>query len=271
MRFSEINSADARRIRGYLHRSHGLVSSDQLVEQFLQEFHAIVPSDYICWHVFSADFGVLLEHSVTSGYEEAIDSRMDAFAETVLQHPILTEVGFEGLWNRPCRLSDFAGAATFRENPLYREVYRHLDARYQLMFHVVTVGEHSIAFTVNRWLSDFTDSERQKLHYLSLGLRRLLAVQHERGLIERRLESLTLALEQQTGIIGLDALTTREVSALGAVYSTQTLASAADHSRVSLDTFKGQIASAREKLGVENTNQLRAALRELGASVSENT
>jgi DNA-binding CsgD family transcriptional regulator len=41
------------------------------------------------------------------------------------------------------------------------------------------------------------------------------------------------------------------------------LAVAADHSRVSLDTFKGQMASAREKLGVENTNQLRAALREL--------
>lgn len=241
-------------------------SSGEFVEQFLQEFQAIVPADYICWHEFTADFSMLLQIRGSTAYEDELNSRMEAFSATVSLHPILSRIGFKGVAEHPCRLSDFASNSTFRSNPLYHEVYRHLAARYQLMFHVATVGEVAIGFTVNRWLKDFTEAERQKLHCLCLGLGRLLTLQHDQELAIVRLRTLTLALEQHTGLVGLDTLTTREVTALGAVYKSQTQAEAAVHTHVSLETFKGHMSSAREKLNLETTNQLRAALRSLTQS-----
>ena len=68
------------------------------------------------------------------------------------------------------RLSDFESRRQFRENPLFREVYRHLDSHYQLADTPRLLEDRRIVLTWNRRAMDFTERDRQVCQFMGTRL-----------------------------------------------------------------------------------------------------
>lgn len=83
----------------------------------------------------------------------------------------------------------------------------------------------------------------------------------ETGKQLKLLAELIEAFEGTTGLSGMDALTVSELKAIMALMQTSTQQEAAAKCGVRTDTYKKTLASVRQKLLLENTAQLKAALQ----------
>ncbi|MGJ8638363.1 MAG: hypothetical protein ACSHYA_03130 [Opitutaceae bacterium] len=164
MTFRELNDRDLRRIRGYMRRASQAIDFETLEQQFVEEFERIIPSDTPCWNNFTVDLTGALSVASNQDYGNAFNPLFESFAETVAHHPVVAKGGWGSLAEAPRRLSDFETNYHFRENPLYREVYKHVDANYQIGYLAAKLSDRSVIFTINRKSSDFTEAQVQLLH-----------------------------------------------------------------------------------------------------------
>jgi len=262
--YREISETAARRIDRTMLGMSDVTTLEELEIRFIGETGKILPADCLCWDNWSLDLTRLITFRLNDDYNDRFAGMLDVFGEVVSHHPVIKAGLFEATSESVMRLSDFENMANFRGNPLFREIYRHLDCHYQLAYMPITLEDRRIALTWNRRALDFNEREREILHYLGQRL----------GVISHRIEeNRRLACDWQalSGFVSvrasdglIDTLPPRDARLLAGLMKHRTRRAIALDLGIRSDTLDKRLGAIRERLGMENHHQLLAAIRELG-------
>lgn len=261
--FREIKASAARRLDQALIEMTALPGIDALEAHFVNEATKWLPADCIAWNNWRPDWSGMISGRLNGGYHDGFMSRFDAFGLTVGHHPVIIAQQFPASSKRVLRLSDFESMPRFRENPLFREVYRHIDSYYQIAFTPCQLSDRRVLLTLNRRTRDFSLREQQLLGYAGMRLAQVAA-----GIEKNQaLEKVWLRLCGITGIqsirAGISQLTPRDFEVLAMMLKGIKPSDVARISGVRRDTLDKRLGLIRSKLGLENNQQLLSALIEL--------
>jgi len=260
--FTEIDSAAQRSLKSYFHEAASLGSFDALASHFIEQIDRVIPNENPCWNDFSSDltqFNFLITRDC---YTERFGQLFESLQATLPEHPVLQVGGWDLFTAGPTRLSEHSPERNwFQKNPLYQEVYRHVDASHQICYHFTTLSDRALIFTLNRPLIDFNDAEMQKLQVLGQGMASISKQLETRIRLRERVTILTERLGDLAGISTPELLTPKETQALGAIAQCHSISEAASREGISPHTFAERLGSIREKLCLHNTSQLKALLR----------
>ncbi len=257
----EIRESDFWVLRDFGHHLSSLSHRDELPECTLLYLNQLIPSDCTCWNEWTPAFTFLKESHVTETHREAIGSLLPALVQHLKHHPVIAHMGWRGLLPRPYRLSDYQSQAFFRDNPLYVEVYRHLDARYQLAFPFCSTSTTELILLVNRRSQDFSEYERHLLQTAGQIIAPFAHRIHKRDQARRKASIVATIMEQTYGLLHLDTLSPGELLLLKALASGQSVSDVAKRKEVRRDTLSRQLSTAREKLRLGTNKELLSALR----------
>lgn len=194
---------------------------------------------------------------------EPFTGLLDVFGDVVAHHPVIAANQFAGTAAHVMRLSDFESSRGFRENPLFREVYRHLDSHYQLFHTPCVLEDRGIILTWNRRAFDFTEQDRQTFEYMGQRLAVISRRIEERQRLEADWRRLSGLVDAQ-GSAGLaNALGTQDVRLLAKLLKSGTRGGVARDLGIRRDSVDKRLGSIRERLGLENHYLLLSALAEL--------
>ena len=261
--FRDISGKMARQIDRSMMSLAGLGTLEELETQFMEESAAILPADCMCWNNWSKDLSHLMNFRMNEAYMEPFENLLEIFNTVVAHHPVIAAGQLVATSEGVKRLSDFESFSRFRENPLFREVYRHLDSNHQLAYTPCVLQDRRIVLTWNRRALDFTERDREILHFMGLRL----------GSISRRIEERQQLGESWRALCGfVDArlpaesvatLGTRDVVLLSELLKSPSREAVARKMGTRRDTLDKRLGSIRERLGLENHQQLLSALAEL--------
>ncbi len=261
--FKDISGKMARKIDRTMLSLAGLETLEALEARFMEESSAILPADCFCWNNWSPNMSHLMDFSLNDSYIEPFENLLGVFNEVVAHHPIIAAGQLSATSEEVMRLSDFESHRSFRENPLFREVYRHLDSYHQLAYTPSVLQDRRIILTWNRRALDFTERDREVLHFMGLRL----------GTISRRIEQRQQLGESWRALCGfvdarlpaesVAALGTRDVVLLSELLKSPSREAVARKMGTRQDTLDKRLGSIRERLGLENHHQLLSALAEL--------
>ena len=109
--------------------------------------------------------------------------RLEAFHQTAGHHPVVVADPFQSMAARVVKPTDFQSAAGFRENPLYREVDRHLESRDQIAFTPSHLPDRKVLLTLKRSRGDFSRAAEEAPHFTGSCLDGIArAIEEGRGL-----------------------------------------------------------------------------------------
>jgi len=259
-RCPDLTQQDLRKIRGMVRRASAIKSWNEFGDLFVDGIDRIVATDGPCWNVFDPSLEGFLGFQSEPHFTHRFNSVMVSFVHTVFEHPVLRDHGWEPWGKAPILLSDFENSSSFRENPLYREVYRHLESNYQIGFTIATVSDRAFVVTLNRRTRDYGQADLQRMHLLGTMLKEVALQLDQRLMLERQLGQLAQVVGAHTGLVGAEALTEQEIRAMGHGFASPSIVDASHALGVTRDTFDGHLAAVREKLGLDHTRQLRAAM-----------
>lgn len=246
--FRELRSANIRKVNGFTRRMVRCQNLAELERTVVNGAVKCVPMDYLAWNIFNRGRTELIYVGANDQLKGRAVELVDEVNNYLIDwHPILLNVGWDGVDKQLATISDFQTISAFRQAPLYRHAYRHLEADYQAAESVGTYGNFNLIVTFNRRLSDFTRRERQMLHLMNRRLDHVASELHRREILQARLDKLT----QLSGSdrLGLAKLTNGEIRALGSLVR---------GGSIPRDTG----ASLREKLAVESSKQLVSLVAE---------
>ena len=241
----------------------GLDTVEELEVRFMQEAENILPGDCLCWNNWAPDLSHLLNFRLNETYEETFENLLGVFDEVVAHHPIIAAGQFITSSEDVKRLSDFESSSRFRENPLFREVYRHLDSNYQLVFTPSVLQDRRIVLTWNRRALDFTDRDREMLHLMGLRLGVISRRIAQRQVLEKNWRSLCGFVDARLSVGPANTLGAQDVRLLEKLLKSGTRSAIARQMGIRRDSVDKQLGSIRERLGLENHHQLLSALAEL--------
>jgi DNA-binding CsgD family transcriptional regulator len=267
-RFREISEKTTRRIDRSMGALARVETLEELEIRFLEEAAAILPADCMCWNNWSADLSHLIDFRMDETYSDSFASLLEVFAEVVAHHPVIAAGQLAATAEGVMRLSDFESFSRFRENPLFREVYRHLDSNHQLAYTPSLLQDRRIVLTWNRRASDFTEREREVLHFMGL---RLGAISHrieERQQLAESWRALCGFVDARLPTDSVASLGTRDVVILSELLKSSSRQTIARKMGTRQDTLDKRLGSVRERLGLENHHQLLSALAELKSEAS---
>jgi len=152
MRLPDIRHSDLLKIRAFHSDLSTIDTKDELIERALRHFAKIVPADFLCWNEFDPVSFAPKYFQTSDDYADIIKITVPRLSHTIDFHPVISRLGWESMDNKlfPYRLSDFETLAKFRHNPIFREVYRHLDSNYQLAYGCGTTSYSIAAFATSR-------------------------------------------------------------------------------------------------------------------------
>lgn len=265
--FRDIDGKGERKIRSFLGEAVHLGSFEALESYFLEAICSIIPNENPCWNNWNAEETELRSFVSLDCYQRVFAELHENLLATLPYHPMVQGRGFQesfgDISETPRRISDYTSLSDWAScNPLFHEVYRHVDASHQMAFQFVKLSDRSINITLNRASRDFEDSEVQKCTALGNGLAIVTKGLERHLMLERRIEILTSRLGEISGNDRIEFLTPKETLALGAVFETASITDAAAREGVSRHTFSERLGCVREKLGLQSAAQLRAVLRD---------
>lgn len=246
--FRELRSTDIRKINGLTRRMVRCENLAELERTVVNGVLKCVPMDYLAWNIFNRGRTELIYVGANDQLKWRAVELVDEVNNYLVDwHPILLNVGWAGVDKHLATISDFQTISAFRQAPLYRYAYRHLEADYQAAESIGTYGNFNLILTFNRRLSDFTRREREMLHLMNRRLDRVAGELHHREILQARLDNLT----QLSGSdrLSVAKLTTGEIRALGSLVRGDSIPP---------DTG----ASLRDKLAVKNSKQLVSLVAE---------
>ena len=253
LRQSTLRATQASVKRMMRHRTWEGVSA-----QWLEEIQGICPGECLSWNEFTPRGGFeLIGCTMSQDYMAILPVTGPRLPTFLPHHPILQKISWAELGVESMRLSDFQAAGAFRNrNPLFHEVYRHLDAHHQAVVRIGTYSDRDVKLALNRRHSDFTDDELVQLTYLAQALDPHLKTVDRHRSLEKDLRALHQAIGQRMEVPGhyLDQLTNAEIGALHCLVTGDRLALRDSHRRRAL-------SSLREKLQLESNRQVLAAWR----------
>ncbi len=266
-RFREIDGSAARKIDRSMASLASIGSFEELETRFLEEAFKILPGDLLCWNNWERDLSGPISFRMNRDYAVRCDSLLEVFRETVSNHPVLAANQFGATTGRVMRISDFQSVAGFRENPLFREVYRHVDSHYQIMFTTNVLKDRRITLTWSRRAFDFSERERQVFHFMGLRLGVVSRMLDERERLEKNWRALCGFVDARLPAGPASALGERDVVLLTELMKGDTPETIACHLGTRRDSVDKRLGAIRERLGLENRHQLLSAMAELKSTV----
>ncbi|MDQ8182594.1 hypothetical protein [Pelagicoccus sp. SDUM812005] len=257
----EIRESDFRVLRDFGRHLSQLSHWEELSECSLLYLNRLIPSECVCWNEWTPAFTFLRDSHVTESHRSRINSLLPALVANLSHHPVIALFGWNGLLPRPYRLSDYQCDAFFRDNPLYLEVYRHLDARYQLAYPFCSTSTTEFLLIVNRRHRDFSEHERQLLRTAGDIIAPFVHRIHAKELAQRQAEIVAAIMERTYGLLHLNILSPGELLLLKELASGQCLSRIAADRNIRRDTLSRQLSAAREKLKLTTNKELLATLR----------
>ncbi|MCB1131689.1 MAG: hypothetical protein KDN05_11200 [Verrucomicrobiae bacterium] len=266
--FPDLTERDLRQIRRIIALLAEAEDLHTLGQEFVSEMERFLPADCMLWNLWTHGMGQLIDFVGNKGWTASeLAPHVGAVNATIHHHPVIATGHADEYWRKPQRMSDFQSYGRFKSNPLYREVYRHIEANYQIGFHAANLEEGVLNLCWNLKHRDFKDAELQKLHLIG-GRVGLLARQLEQ---KRILQSSWSVLKGR--LAGVGFATAGCVPTLTATDGRILAELAAGKSRVEIaaglmwrrDTLDRHIASLRDRLGFESMPQLLSAMGDLAA------
>ncbi|MDQ8185803.1 hypothetical protein [Pelagicoccus sp. SDUM812002] len=257
----EIRETDFRVLRDFAHHLFLLSHWDELSECALLYLNRLLPSDCICWNEWTPAFAFLKHSQVSASHDSTIRSLLPALVENLKYHPVIAEHGWQNLRDIPYQLSDYIDQGALSENPLYTEVYRHLEARYQLAFPFCSTSTTELFLILNRGSHDFTANERHLLKTSGPLLASHVHRLHRKEMAIRKAGIVATIMEQNYGLLNVDKLSLGELFLLKELAAGQNVSDVARHKKVRRDTLSRQLSTAREKLQLDTNKELLSTLR----------
>lgn len=264
--FREINTATLRRIDRMMLGLADVATLKELERRFLEESQAILPADCRCWNNWQPDWSRMINVRTNSTYEIWINEQREVFDRVVEWHPVIRAGHFPLTAESVKRASDFQGIAEFRNNPLFFEIYRHMDSHYQLSYTVTTLEDRKIILTWNRRAMDFTERDRQVLHYMGLRLEAVSRGIEARQQLGEEWGALRGFIDARGSGGSLSGLATNDVRLLREILQKKPRGTIAIEMGIRRDSVDKRLGAIRERLGLENHHQLLSALAELEKS-----
>ena len=262
-RFRDLSEASVRKIDRSVMGMASLETLEELEIQFMREAEKILPGDCLCWNNWAPDLSHLLDFRITNSYMETFGNLLDVFAEVVAHHPVIAADQLATSTEDVMRLSDFESSSRFRENPLFREVYRHLDSSHQLAYTPCVLQDRRIILTWNRRALDFTERDREVLHFMGLRLGVISRRIEQREQLQKNWRSLCGFVDAKFSAGPASALDAQDVQVLDRLLKSRPRHEIARELGVRRDSVDKRLGSIRERLGLENHHQLLNALAEL--------
>jgi|688.fasta_scaffold1053052_2 hypothetical protein len=165
-------------------------------------------------------------------------------------------------------MADYQSGSAFRSNPLFQEVYRHLDSHHQIVYTAAKLCDSQILLSWNLRNRDFTDREVQLMHLLGLQVGRLSRHIEERRHLQAAWELLAGSLGTVSGITNSTAVSgptlgTSEGRIISGIIRGESRADLATSLKWRRDTLDRHLGVLRERLGFENSSQFLQALAAL--------
>ena len=129
--FRELSDATVRKIDRMLNGMAELSSLEELEMRFVTDAILMLPADLLAWNNWTLDGSGLISGTLNDNYQARFDDLMEAFEATVGKHPIIAADQYSKSHTEVVRMSDFQNYGSFKQNPLFREVYRHLDSHFR--------------------------------------------------------------------------------------------------------------------------------------------
>jgi hypothetical protein len=240
-----------------------------LGREFLQGMAAVLQADCTSWNVWTPAMDSILSYEVNhEDYRDVVERYSESLNATIHHHPVIAAGKLDSAWQRPQRMSDYQSFGTFKSNPLFREVYRHLDSHHQLAYTAARLDDSLIILSWNRKARDFTDRDCQRLHLMGLRVRKLSERLQQTQRLNSMWDALASGLAEAAGLHLGPAGTHPHLSeADGTILagliggrSRDTIAASLQWRR---DTLDRQLAAIRERLGFENSSQMLSVLAAL--------
>ena len=271
-RLPDVTAKDLRAVVRLMGDLSTVPNLDILGQELVSEAKNILPADFMLWNLWTLNMDRILEcHGNHEHLTQVLDQRSDQLNATIHHHPVITSGHFDEGYLRPQRMSDYQSYAQFKSNPLFQEVYRHVDSHFQIGFGAAKLRDSHIILSWNLRSRDFTDREVQLLHLLGLQIGKLCPRIEERQQLQAAWTSVAAGLETITGaniasISGEPSLSAKEGCLLAALVRGESRTAAAKSLAWRRDTLDRNLGRLRERLGFENTAQLLQALAELKPS-----
>jgi hypothetical protein len=235
----------------------------ELEERFVSISPQVLQADCVAWNNWAPDWSSFISGCLNGDYLKAFQRHFAAFEKTVEFHPVVIANQFANTSHKVMKLTDFQTASKFSGNPLYREVYRHIDSRFQLAFTPIHLSDRRVLLTVNRSACDFTEENREELHYAGKCLDAIARAIEEKNSLQNSWNALCDFTGAHTGIGPFHSLGSMDLRLLTALLKQQSIAEISETWDIRRDTLDKRLSSIREILGIENTRQLLSALAEL--------
>lgn len=266
-RFPDIRVADLRAINRLVGHLLEVDDLSTLGAELIRGTRSILPADFMLWNVWTLEMDrVLGLESNSEHYCEELNRRSEELGSTIQHHPVIATGHLEMAKLRPQRMSDYQSDATFHENPLYQEVYRHVDSRHQIAYDVIRLEDSRIILSWNRQNRDFTNREMQLLHVIGLQVAALGNRLEEKRHLNNAWSEFAGVLgipEQAEGIGSSGIIGSRDGFILSELVRGKSRAEIASILGWRRDTLDRYLAALRERLGYENIPQLLHALAAL--------
>lgn len=266
-KFRDVRASDLRSIRrltGQLMEAEDLPT---LGEELIKGAEKFLPSDFMLWNVWMPDMSRII--GLASNQRDCckmLERYETALSATIHHHPVIAAGHLEQAGIRPQRMSDYQSTAAFEDNPLYREVYRHVDSRHQIAYEAIRLQDCRVILSWNHLGSDFDERQIQVLHLLGMQVAALSRRLEERRHLWRIWGELSGALGLQPEVRGAlePLLGGKDGHILSRLVRGDTRTAIAAELGWRRDTLDRHLATVRERLGYENTPQMLQAFAELG-------
>jgi DNA-binding CsgD family transcriptional regulator len=260
-RLPDVTESVAGRIDRRFHDLSRLDTLRELEERFLGEAARILPGDFLCWNNWSNKLNCPISMETNDGYGARAESLNEAFAATLIHHPVFQR--FEMTCSQVMRVSDFESDRKFQKNPVFKEVYRHLDARYQVAYTPTVLKHHRIVLTWNRSAMDFNDRDVQIFLYMGIRAGEIARTLQEREALMQGWRRLCGFLDLRLPFGNAGSLLDQDAVVLAALLRSGSRTEIANSLDIRRDSLDKRLGSIREKLGLENHHQLLSALADL--------
>lgn len=258
--FREITESTARRLDRAMADLVALRTLEDLEEGFISRISKWLPCDCAAWNNWLPDWSGMISGCLGNEYRDAFLSRLEAFEQTVEHHPVIMANRFPTSSERVLQLSEFESMHQFRNNPLFHEVYRHIDSHYQIAYSPCLVSGRRVLVTINRRAMDFNGRDKEVLEYLGTRLRQLAHGIEEIQALEKTCIELGNYAGARMGGMDMDSLSATDLRLLGAILRRTSISEISARWQVRRDTLDKRLGGIRERFGMENNRQLLSAI-----------
>ena len=261
-RFPDLTAKDIAAVRRLTR--HLMDAPDLMVlgRELIAGSGGVLPADFMLFNLWTLPMDAMVACQANDQQRrEELERRNEALSATIHHHPAIAAGQLAAAHLRPQRMSDYQSDLAFRSNPLFSEVYRHLDLRYQVAFIAARLDDSQVVLSWNMGGRDFTDREVQLQHLLGAQVGMLSRSIAERRAFESAWDAITSGLAKIGGPAnGLatspPVLGKADGRILSALIRGDSRAKIAGDLQWRRDTLDKHLGALRERLGYENAFQM---------------